>query len=293
MKEVLGENFDKELENLQKIKAKTLKTIRTNEGKIRLYQREAKDQAEKKHKIYEKRWKDKIKEAQKELGALKKELKITEDNFKKISKQKVQETAELNFGLDAEIKFARQPLRELEAVRDSKTLSFKQETERLLKQEKPVIENISKSIKLREEIKASFEGLSISDQGIKVPALYYVPFYMACYEMGYSRRYLMFPPSTVNDVDFSSKLKSAFGMSKTRNLLIPRFKAITALIYKFQVFAKQNDVFESQLYSLAQKNNLLGNAGFRENVEKGLVFLNREGWLSAKEQQALSSQLKS
>ena len=69
----LTDSFDKELENLQKQKAKTQKSIQTNEEKIKLYQREAKAQAAQKHATYEKRWKQKIKQTQKELGALKKE----------------------------------------------------------------------------------------------------------------------------------------------------------------------------------------------------------------------------
>jgi hypothetical protein len=74
---------------------------------------------------------------------------------------------------------------------------------------------------------------------------------------------------------------------------MPRFKAITALIDKVQVLTKQNAMFESQLNGLAQRNNLLNNGLFRENVERGLVYLKHEGWLSDKEQQVLSSRLKS
>ena len=92
-------------------------------------------------------------------------------------------------------------------------------------------------------------------------------------------------------MDFSAKFKGAFGMSKIRDLLAPRFKAITVLIDNVQVYVKQNPIFESQLDSLSQKNNLLNNSLFRENVEKGLVYLKHEGWLSDKEQQVLSNRL--
>lgn len=289
----LTESFDKELESLQKLKAKTLKFIEGDEGKIKLYQREAKGQATKKHVIYEKRWKEKIKQTQKELNGLKKELKSIEGNGKKLSKQKVQEISKLNFEFDAEIKLARQPLLDLQAARDAKMRVFKQETDKLLNQEKPVMEGLNKSIKLREAIKGNFELLGIRDQGLKNPALFYVPFCVACYEVGLTRRYLILPPSTISAVDFSAKLKGALGMSKIKDLLVPRFKAITALIEKVQVFTKQNTVFEGQLNGLSQRNNLLNNSLFLENVEKGLVYLKHEGWLSDKEQQVLSSRLKS
>ena len=287
----LTDSFDKELESLQKLRAKTLKFIEDGEGKIKLYQREAKAQAAKKHAIYEKRWKEKSKQTQKELNGLKKELKNIEGNFKKLSKEKGQEISKVNFELDAEIKLARQPLLELQAARDAKTLVFKQETEKLLNQEKPVIEGLNKSIKLREAIKANFELLGIKDQGLKSPALFYVTFFVACYEMGHSRRYLIIPPSTITNVDFSAKLKGALGMSKIKNLLVPRFKAITALIEGVQVLTKQNTVFEGQLNVLSQRNNLLNNSLFLENAKKGLVYLRHEGWLSDREHQVLSNRL--
>ena len=103
----LTETFDQEIEKLQKLKTKTEKLIEANEGKISLYQHEAKEQGEKNHAIYEKRWKEKIKQTKKELNGLKKELKNAENNIKKISKQKMQEISRLNFELDDEIKFAR------------------------------------------------------------------------------------------------------------------------------------------------------------------------------------------
>ena len=229
--------------------------------------------------------------AKKEQDGLKRELKNIENNITRLSEQKGQEISKLDLSLDSEIKFARQPLRELEVARDAKMLAFKLETDKLLKQEKPLIDGLNKSIKLREAINANFEGLGIQGQGLKNPCLFHIPFYVACFEMGLTRRYIIVPPSTINGVDFSSKLKGALGMSKIKDLLNPRFKAITSIISKVQVLTKQNSVFESQLNSLAQRNNLLNNGLFMENVAKGLVYLKHEGWLSVKEQQTLSSRL--
>ena len=289
----LTESFDKEIESLQKLKTKTQKSIKNNEGKIKLYQHEAKAQATKKHAIYEKRWKEKTKQTQRELNDLKKKLEGIQGKVTKISKQKVQEISKLNFELDAEIKFARQPLLELEAARDAKMLTFKLETDRLLKQEKPVIEGLNKTIKLSEATRANFEVLGIREQGLRSSALFYVPFYVACYEAGASKRYLFIAPSTIAGVDFSGKLKGAFGMSKIKDRLAPRFKSTTTLINNVKALTKQNAVFENQLNDLSQKNNLLRNGLFMEKVASGLGYLKNVGWLSDKEQQALSGRLKS
>jgi hypothetical protein len=285
----LTENFDKELESFEKLKIKTEKFIESNEEKIKQYQNEAKTQASKNHLIYEKRWKEKSKQTKKELDGLKKELGKIEKNIKNVSKRKKLETSKLQF--EAKIKLARQPLLELEAARDAKMLAFKRETEKLIKQEKPVIEGLAKNIKLQETITAKFEMLGIRDQQLKSPALIYVPFYVACYQTGPTERYLIRPPSIISAIDFSAKLKGALGMSKIKDLLIPRFKAITALIDKVQVLTKQNTILENRLRDLCEKNNLVKTILFRENIEKGFVFLKHEGWLSDKEHQVLSNRL--
>jgi hypothetical protein len=289
----LTESFDKEIESLKKLETKTQKFIESNEGKIKLYQHEAKVQATNNHAIYEKRLKEKIKLTQKELNDQKKKLKGIEGKVTKLSRQKVQETSKLNFELDAEIKFARQPLLELKAARDAKMLTFKLETDKLHKQEKPVIEGLSKTIKLSEATRANFEGLGIREQGLRSSALFYVPFYLACYEAGASRRYLFIAPSTIAGIDFSGKLKSVFGMSKIKDHLNSRFKSTTNLINNVKALTKQNTVFENQLNDLSQKNNLLRNGLFIEKVASGLGYLKKEGWLSDKEQQTLSGRLKS
>jgi hypothetical protein len=290
---VLTESFDKEIEILQKLKIKTQKTIESNEGKIKLYQHETKAQATKKHSIYEKRWKEKIKQTQRELIDLKKKLKEIQGKVKNLSMQKVQEISKINFELDAEIKFARQPLLELKASRDAKMLTFKLETDKLLKKEKPVIEGLSKTIKLNEAASANFELLGVKEQGLRSPVLFDVPFYVSCYEAVGSRRYLFIAPSTIARVNFSGKLKSAFGISKNKDRLIPRFKSTTTLISNVKALANQNTVFENQLNNLSKKNNLLGNRLFMEKVASGLSYLKNEGWLSDKEQQILSGKLKS
>jgi hypothetical protein len=287
----LTRSFDEELESLEKLKVKTKKFMENDEEKIRLYQREAKAQASKNHLIYEKGWKEKSSQTKKEVDGLKKELKRIEKSIKNLKKQKTAETYKLQSKLEAEIKLARQPLLELEAVRDAKMLAFRQETEKLIKHEKPVIDGLNGTIKLRETINARFEMLGIRDQQLKSPALFYVPFYVACYQAGYAKRYIFLAPSMISAIGFAAKLKGALGMSKIKELFIPRFQAITALIDKVQVLAKQDTLLDNQIRDLGEKNNLLNTDLARDNIAKGLVYLKHEGWLSDKEYQVLSSSL--
>ena len=287
----LTRDFDEELESLDKLKTKTAKSIETNEEKIRQYQREAQIQARQNHLIYEKRWKEKSGKTKKEVDGLKKELNRLEKNIKSLRKQKIEEISKLGAKLDTEIKLARQPLLDLESGRDAKMLVFKQETEKLLEQEKPVIQGLYGAIKMRETLDSKIEILGFRDQQLKSPTLFYVPFYVVCYQVELSRRYIFLAPSISSPLGFSAKLKGAFGMSKIREVFAPRFRAITALIDKCQILVKQDTSFECEIGELGEKNNLLKTDLARTSIAKGLVYLNHEGWLSDREYEVLSNSL--
>ena len=169
---------------------------------------------------------------------------------------------------------------------------FKQEAEKLLRLEKAVAETLYVAIKEREALNGRFEALGIKDPQLKAPAIFYVPFYTVCYQAGLSRRYIFLPPSTMSPVGFSTRLKGAFGMSKIKEMLVPRFRAITGLIDSCQVLVRQNTAFETEIDMLGEKNNLLAKASVLDSIGKGLVYLHHEGWLSDKEYQALSGSLK-
>jgi hypothetical protein len=284
-------SVDDDLERLEKLKLKTQKFIQSDEEKIKLYQREAENQALKEHRIYEKGWREKSSQAKKELNGLKKELKRIEKSVKNLIKQSKLETFKLQSELEAKIKLARQPLIELQAARDAKALSFRQETEKLIKQEKPVIEGLNGTIKLRETINANFDMLGFREPLLKSPVLFYVPFYVACYQAGSTNRYIFLPPSTTSAIGFAVKLKGAFGRSKIKELFIPRFKEIALLIDKVQVLVKQDSLLDNEIMELGEKNNLLYTESVREDIAKGLVYLKHEGWLSEREYQVLSISL--
>jgi len=284
-------SLDEEISKLYKLNVKTLKFIDADEKKLKQYEKQAKKQAQKNHLIYEKSWKSKSRETKKELSGLKKELKRTENSVKNLNKQKNQKIAQLQLELDTEVKLARQPLLDLEASRNSKMLIFKQETEKLLNQEKPLLEELNGAIKLAEDVNARFQTLGIRNPQLKTLALFYVPFYAACYQAGLSQRYLFLTPSMTNSIGFAAKLKGAMGISKIKQTFTPRFKTITNLIEKVQTLTKQDSLLEHQIINSGERNNLLKNELALVKIAKGLDYLKDAGWLSSKEHQGLSNSL--
>ncbi len=281
-------SFDEEINKFEKLKAKTLKFIASEEKKLKQYEHEAKKQAQKNHLLYEKRWKSKSRIAKKELSGLKKEQKRTENNIKNLTKQKSQQISKLQLELDTEVKLTRQPLLDLEVASDAKMLVFKRETEKLLNQEKPLLEGLNGSIKLAHEANDKFQMLGLRNPQLKAPALFYVPFYVACYRAGLAQRYLFFTPSTTSSVGFAAKLKGVIGISKVKQMFNPRFSAITDLVEKLEVLTKQDSALDRQIIALGEKNNILKNELAHAKIAKGLAYLKDQGWLSDKQYQVLS-----
>jgi hypothetical protein len=287
----LTRSFDVELEKLGKAKTKNERAIESDQVRVRQYQREAEAQASKHHQIYEKRWKEKAAQTRKDLNGLEKELKRTEKKIKNLDEQKKSQVANLQFQLEQEIKRLRQPVLDLEVFRDTKILVFRREIERLFKLERPVADGLGGAIKLGDAVNAKLDALGFIDSSLKSPALFYLPYYAACYEAGLSRRFTFLPPSMANAEGFGSRLRGAFGISKFRQLLVPRFPAISELIGKLQTLVKHDAFMENQIVSLGEKNNALTSRSARNKIVDGMTYLRNEGWLSEKEYQIVSDGL--
>ncbi len=283
--------FDDEIDKLGKLKTKTSKSIDSEEKKLKQYEQSAKEQAQQNHIIFEKRWKAKSKETKKELSELEKQLKQVETNLKRLDKQKNEKISALYLELENEVRLARQPILDLEAERDSKMLILRRETENLFKLEKPIVESLNAAKKLAGQINEGFQMLGIKNPQLKAPALFYIPFYVACYQTRSANRYLFFAPSMTGEFGFGVKLKGVMGISNIKEMLTPRFKAITVLIEKVQLLAKQDSLLQQQITDLGEKNNLLRNDLARINIAKGLVYLKDAGWLSQREYHSLANSL--
>ena len=283
-------SFNIEIKSLQKLGSRKLKLINKIIKKIQLYEQEAKAQEEKKHLFYERRWREKIKRSDLELNALKKEIKNLENNIEKLNKQKVQEIFKSKLDLESEVKRRWQSIVDLEAERNVKINYYRQQNFKMIDLETPVIEGLNRNLGSWVSIKAKFEDLGVKER-FEGPVLFYLPFYLTCFEANEDRRYLIVPPSTIGYEDFSTKLKGALRMSKIKRLLNPRFKSIASLIRNFQEVILKNSQFKDQLSILGKENNLLGNPVFQDNVKEGLTCLKQTGWLSAKEYQAVNDLL--
>jgi hypothetical protein len=280
----LAKSFEKKRLPIEKEKKRLEKSREQAVSKLERGKLEAKIHAEKNQRAAEERWKEKNNKTKKELSEIENQLKQTEKNLKDLEEKRAIEIFKLHEEQETKVKEARQCLLELEASRDAKILIYTQEIETLEKQTKDISDQINRTAKLLEANVAQFAKLGIKKEfGSYGSLMYYIPFYVVCYQRDSNKRYMIFPPSVVSTVGIFTKLKGALGMSKIKRLLTPRFKTVASLLDAINVLALQNGIFETELNELGAKNNMLADAEVRKEIKVGLSCLQSEGWLSDKE----------
>ncbi len=287
-----AKSFERQRLPIQKEKVKLEKSREHALAKIDHYKREAKTCAERDDSVGEQKWKEKSSETKKALSEIEDQLKKIEKALKDLEERKSLEIFNLRSELETKIKEARQPLLDLESSRDAKILIYKQEIEKLEQQTKLITDHLGRTAKLRETSIANFAKLGVKQESeMKDVVLFYVPFYVVCYQVESKQRYLFLPPSVANTFGLSTKLKSALGRAKIKQLLVPRFEVISSLIDTLEVLAQQNAVFETEMREMSKSTNILKMDSMRESIKKGLEYIQKEGWISEKEYQALSQKI--
>lgn len=293
-RQIIGstKSFKRQYLPIQKRKVKLEKSRERALAKIEHCKLEAKTCAEKDDSVGEDKWKEKASETKKMLSDIDDQLKETEKALKDLEERKSIEIFNLRSELETKTKEARQPLLDLESSRDAKIMLYKQEADKLEQQTKVILDQLGRTVKLREASIENFKELGVKKESeLREAVLFYVPFYVICYKVDSKKRYLILPPSEANTVGISTKLKSALGRAKIKQLLVPRFEVITSLMDTIQVLAQQSAVFETEMRDMGERANILSTVSRRERIQKGLEYIRQEGWISEKEHLSLNQKI--
>ena len=145
-------------------------------AKIERYKLEAKSSAERDDSVGEVKWKEKANETKKELSEIEDQLKDTEKALRDLEERKSLEIFNVRSELETKTKEARQPLLDLESSRDAEIMLCQQEIEQLEQQTKLILDQVGRTVKLRETNIENFAKLGIKrDPELKGIALVYVP----------------------------------------------------------------------------------------------------------------------
>ena len=288
----VARNFERQRLPIQKEKARLERAKEHGYERIEKYRLEAKTHAENDDKAGEEKWKEKGSKQKKELSEIEDQLKQTAKALKDLEERRSLEIFKYRDELEAKVKEARKTILELEASRDAKILLCKQEMEKFEKQTKKISDLIGCNAKLREANIAEFAKLGMRKElGFEGEALFYVPFYVVCYQTETRKRYLIVPPSFASSIGLTTKLRGVLGRARIKELLVPRFKVVSSLMDTINLLAQQNAVFETEVKELGGQNNILNINSMGEEIKKGLGYLKTEGWLSEKEYDGILQRL--
>lgn len=288
----MAKSYEKQYLPIQQEKARLENSKERALARIEQYKLEAKAHADKGHSATEQKWNEKADKTRKEISAIENQVKQAEKSLKDLEEKRSLETFKIKEEMETKITETRENLRDLEAARDAKVQICDQDIQKLEELTKMKNDQLSLTSRLLESNMTQFGTLGIKkNSGPEECILYYVPFYVICFQSESKKRYITLPPSVVSTVGVFTVLKGALGMAKIRSLLVPRFKTITAFMDSIQALTEQNAVFEAEIDELGAKNNMLASVEVRENIKKGLEFLKNEGWLSDKEAAAVAQRV--
>jgi hypothetical protein len=288
----LTKNFGKQTLPLQSEKLQLAKNKEGLVKEIKKYEASAKLVTDA-DKVGKERWKSKIKKAKEELSATEKQLKSNRKAFEDLEKTKANETQRFKAELESEIKDARSKILELESSRDAKILIIKQEIEDLQKLTKHLSSQTTAAVKSREIDIAQVDKLHIQPFSVTIDkAFLYLPFYIIAYDKEGKIRYQIIAPSVMSEMGISTKLKGALGGAKIKSLLSPAFKELSVLEENVEVLLKSDSVFSAMVKRLGVEHNILAKGWIGEEIERGLLTLKEQGWLSDKEYGAVMASCK-
>jgi hypothetical protein len=273
---------------LYKEKIKLEKSIKIDETKIKNCKFEALRCAEKNDKTGEQKWKERSKRTKKIVSEISKKLREIEKTLEILTERKTLTIFRLKSELETKIKDLQKNLQDLEASCEAKVLGYEQDIEKLKKNSQIIIDQLGRFTKIEDTDLTEFANLGLKENSeFRKSTLFYVSFYLICYQIDSKKRYSIIPPSIVNTVCLSTKLKSAFGRSKIKQIFSNRFHTMTSLVDELYTLIQQNHMFQAEIKEIGEKFNLLNSSSINIQISKGLAHLKNEGWLSEKEYEIL------
>jgi len=278
------QELNQERVKLEKAQERTFVQVEQSDDEIRAC-KEGKDAAG------EKRWKEERDKWKREILALKERIRNFNLQIKETESQRNIEISNVRAELEARSEAEMRDVRELEAEKESKTQLNQKQMISLENSTSMILQQLETMIKRKRVAREQLDLIAVHVQRRKL-GLAYVPFYLASFQAGERRRYMVYPPTVVGSMKKVTKFKSMLGASKMKSLSQQRSKAVTSVLNQLTVAIERDPVFKREIHDFGVRANILQALESRERIARGLEGLRNEEWLSSTEVQTLSDLLK-
>lgn len=283
--------FNQKIARIFKRNKKKLQRLQENQVELQKTLRHLKREAKRcKTRMHSKRnnkknlWNLKLKRIEKKLPILNKKIEANFKRSRKVETALKLEMAKQKTECDEQIEAAKKIFLGLQATRDAEITTRRREIATLENLSRYVICSMRELIQKKRVSLKNFDTVTMTEKKGSCK-LVYLPFYLARYEKGDDKRYVVYPPALVRDMGILTKMKGAFGVAKLKALFQSRSNTITKFLTQIIALIEKNPMLEKDITEAGIQNSILLKKRLRINVKKGLIDLEKQNWISKNELQ--------
>ena len=272
----LNKNQTKHRKTLRHLKAETKQCEIKLQSSRRCNRKKAKAQ-----------WTLKLERNKKKRAILRKKIEANIKRIRHIENVQKHELARLKITCLRRIESATKMFRDLQGSKEAEITLKRQEIATLEDLTRNITKSIQEIIQEKKIFRVDIEKVTIQ-HGKQTRRLVYLPFYLARYEKGEKKRYMIYPPSIIADMGIMAKMKGALGAAKVNALLQPRSEATAKFLNQLPTLFEKKPMLEKYVTEASIQNSILLRRQLRVGVRKGLKELQNENWISKNEFQNIS-----
>jgi uncharacterized protein YukE len=228
----------------------------------------------------------KLKRIEKKLPTLSKEISANVKRTRKVESDLKLEISRLRIECDEHTEAANKIFLDLQASRDAEITLRQREIATLQSLTREITYFMREMIQTKRVFIKELDTIAVAGKK-RACELVCLPFYLARYEKGDKKRYVVYPPIAVEDIGILTKMKGAFGASKLKSLLQCRSKAIATFLNQLLIYVEKDPVLEKNITEAGIEASMLIGKRLRLAVKKGLIELEKQNWVSKKEFQSI------
>jgi len=281
---ITSKRFKNRIERLQKNLVKLQKTLRNLKAEAKKIKKRQFKRKGKKQKV---QLTLKLKRVKKKLTTLQEAIRVNTVKLRTLETAQKLELTKQKTEFEKRIKSINGLLQELQACRTVETAKKRQEISQLGDDTRHITNLMQKMVQTKKEFLHEFEEITLPG-GKQAHGLVYIPFYLVRYEKEDKRRYVTFPPSSVEDMGILTKMKGALGAAKMTALLQSRSKALNQFLNHIVPLIEKDPMLEKVVTEAGIRDSILLKKQLRIGVKRGLKQLEREKWITKDELQTFS-----
>jgi hypothetical protein len=233
------------------------------------------------------KWNLKLKKIEKRLPIINKKIEANAKKNRKVESTMKLEVSKQKIECDEHIEASNKIFLDLQASRDAEITVRRREIVTLESLTQDITNSMREIVHAKRVFLGEFDTITIARKR-RSRELVCLPFYLARYEKGDKKRYIVYPPALVKDMGILTKMKGALGAAKLKSLLQCRSRAITAFLSQLLAFIEKKPMLEKDITEAGIQASILLKKRLRVGIKKGLMELEKQNLVSKSELQAFS-----